>query len=163
MTMRRSLIDRLRSPEMRYTQPEGQMRIKGMVPIASFEDSDPAKSLAHRLCEEGFGAITDNDSGEQLLRFCNPDPHAQWHVMVPPEKFDEALKRLRELDATEQILRFAIRCPDCGSTEIEYPQFSRNTIVGAIFPAVAAAVGLIERQFYCTACHFTWAPTEKAT
>lgn len=148
---------------MPYAQPWGQTRIRGMVPIASFEDSDPAKALAQRLCEEDFGATTDNDSGEQFLRFLNPHPHAQWHVLVPPEKFNEALKRLKELDATEQILRLAIRCPDCGSTEIEYPQFSRNTIVGAIFPAAAAAVGLIERQFYCTACHFTWAPMEKAT
>lgn len=137
------------------------MRIKDMVPIASFEESEPAKNLAQRLGEEGFGATTDNDAGEQLLRFCNPHPHAQWHVMVPPDKFDEALKRLKELDAAEQVLRFAIRCPDCGSTEVEYPQFSRNTIVGAIVPAAAAALGLIERQFYCVACHFTWSPTEE--
>jgi len=131
-----------------------------MTPIASFETSAPAEALALRLDDEGFGAITYNDSGEQLLRFCNPHPHAQWHVMVPPEKFDDALKRLKELDATEQILRFAIRCPDCGSTEVEYPQFSRNTIVGAIIPAAAAAMGLVERQFYCTVCHFTWSPME---
>ena len=132
-----------------------------MIPIASFETSEPAETLARRFCEEGYGAITDNDTGEQFLRFCNPHPHAQWHVMVPPEKFDEALKRLKELDAAEQILRLAIRCPDCGSTEVEYPQFSRNTIVGAIIPAAAAAIGLVERQFYCTACHFTWSPKDK--
>ena len=134
-----------------------------MVPIVSFEESQPAETLARRLCEEGFGAITDNDAGEQLLRFFNPHPHAQWHVLVPAEKFDDALRRLRELDAAEAILRLAIRCPDCGSTQVEYPQFSRNTIVGAIAPAAAAAVGLIERQFYCTTCHFTWAPAKETS
>ena len=131
-----------------------------MVPIAAFEESEPAETLAHRLCDEGFGAITNNDAAEQLLRFCNPHPHGQWHVLIPPEKIDDALTRLKELDATEQILRLAIRCPDCGSTQVEYPQFSRNTILGALPVAAAAAVGLIERQFYCTACHFTWSPTE---
>jgi phage terminase large subunit GpA-like protein len=134
-----------------------------MFPIASFEDAEPAQNLARRLSEEGFEAITNNDSGEQLLRFATPHPHAQWHVLVAPEKADDALARLRELDASEQILRFAIRCPDCGSTQVEYPQFSRNTIVGNIVPAAAAALGLMERQFYCTACHFTWSsPLEAA-
>ena len=131
-----------------------------MVSIASFNDSKPADLLASRLCEQGFGAIADNDSADQLLRFCNPNPHAQWHVLVPPDKLDAALAWLKELDATDHLLRSAIRCPDCGSTRIEYPQFSRNTIVGAIVPAAAVALGLIERQFYCTACHFTWSPAE---
>ena len=139
------------------------MRIKSMIPIASFENAEHAEKLAGRLCDEGLGAITDNDAGDQLLRFCNPHPHAQWHVLVPPEKFNEALRRLKELGATDPALQFAIRCPDCGSTQIEYPQFSRNTILGALPAAVAAAVGLVERQFYCTACHFTWAPAEEAT
>jgi transposase-like protein len=50
-----------------------------------------------------------------------------------------------------------IRCPDCGSTQVEYPQFSRNTIVGAL-PAVAAAVGMVEPEFFCRSCHYSWAP-----
>lgn len=129
-----------------------------MFPIASFEDAAPAEDLARRLSEEGFGAITNNDAGEQLFRFFTPHPHARWHVLVPPDKVQEALDRLRVLDASEQILRFAIRCPDCGSTQVEYPQFSRNTLVGNIVPAAAAALGLVEREFYCTACHFTWPP-----
>jgi hypothetical protein len=131
-----------------------------MTPIATFDDAPPAETVARKLCEDGFGAITDNDAAEQLLRFCNPHPHGQWHVLVPPDKVDAALARLKELDATEKVLRFAIRCPDCGSTQIEYPQFSRNTLIGAIIPAAVTALGLAERQFYCTACHFTWAPVE---
>ena len=129
-----------------------------MFPIASFEDAAPAEDLARRLSEEGIGAVTNNDAGEQLLRFFTPHPHAQWHVLVPSDKVQEALDKLRALDASEQILRFAIRCPDCGSTQIEYPQFSRNTLVGNIVPVAAAALGLVDREFYCTSCHFTWPP-----
>lgn len=129
-----------------------------MTPIASFDQAAEAQTLAERLSKEGFGATTDTDAGDQLLRFCNPHPHAQWHVLVPDEEFNKAMKRLQELDVTELALRFAIRCPDCGSTQIEYPQFSRNTILGSVPAAVAAAVGLVERQFYCSACHFTWTP-----
>ncbi len=132
-----------------------------MTPIASFDDSAPAEKLARMLCEEGFGAITDNDAAEQLLRFCNPHPHGQWHVLVPPDKLDAALARLHAMDAAASGLQFAIKCPSCNSTQVEFPQFSRNTIVGAFIPAAAAALGLAERQFYCTSCHFTWAPGDE--
>ncbi len=129
-----------------------------MIPLASFETLAPAELLARRLRAEGIQAWTDNGSGEQLFHFLNPHPHAQWSVVVTAEEAEAAVKQLKELDELENVLQSAIRCPDCGSTEIEYPQFSRNTFLGAIVPAAAAAIGLIEREFYCRSCHFTWAP-----
>jgi hypothetical protein len=38
---------------------------------------------------------------------------------------------------------------------VEYPQFSRRTVLGAL-PAIAAAAGVIEKDYYCEACHYTW-------
>src|SRR4030095_9378091 len=60
-----------------------------------------------------------------------------------------------KLDRTNGVLSQAVRCPECGSMRIEYPQFSRRTIMGAL-PSALAAAGVIERDFYCEACHFTW-------
>ena len=148
-----------------YAQSRDPVRTRGMsqhLPIASFDESEPADALARRLRAEGFGAITSNDSAEQLLQCLNPHPRAQNHVLVPGEQIEAALRRLKELDASEQVLRFAICCPDCGSSQVEYPQFSRKTLVGAILPALAAAAGIVERLFYCAACHFTWTPAENA-
>lgn len=51
----------------------------------------------------------------------------------------------------------AVRCPECGSLRVEYPQFSRKTLMGAL-PSALATAGLIERDFYCEVCHFTWPP-----
>ncbi len=127
--------------------------------IAAFDDEQAAGALAFRMDEQGFEAITSSDSVEQLLMFFNPHPRAQHHVFVPGQKLEAALKWLSGLDAKDPILRSAIRCPDCGSTRIEYPQFSRKTIVGSL-PAIGAALGIIKRQFYCTACHFTWGPDD---
>jgi hypothetical protein len=65
-----------------------------------------------------------------------------------------AVEQLRQWDgdpAIEQI----VHCPECGSARIEFPQFSRRTIMGAL-PAALAATGVIDQQFYCEACHFTW-------
>ena len=127
------------------------------IPIASFKYLEPAQSLALRLTAEGFEAISSDDSAEQLLQFINPHPHAQFHTLVPAEKVDAVLLWLKE-HADEHVLKSAIRCPDCGSSQVEYPQFSRKTLMGSVVPAMAAAVGIIDREFYCTVCHFTWSP-----
>ncbi len=126
--------------------------------IAAFDDAESAKALAVRMNEAGIEAFVNSDSAEQLLMFYTPDPRAEHHVLVPGPQLENALQWLSQLGANDPILQTAIRCPDCGSTRIEYPQFSRKTIVGSL-PSIGAALGLIERQFYCTTCHFTWSPT----
>ncbi len=130
------------------------------LPIASFDEQQPAEALARRLSEEGFEGISSNDAADQLLRFCNLHPRAHCHVQVPGPRLEAALQRLKELDQSEPaLLASAIRCPECGSFQVEFPQFSRKTVVGAIGPALAAAAGLVDREFYCTACQFSWPPT----
>ncbi len=129
------------------------------ISIAAFDDEESAKALAARMDEEGIEAISSDDSVEQLLMFWNPHPRGEHHVLVPGQQLESALQWLRRLDASDPILSSAIRCPDCASTQVEYPQFSRKTIVGSL-PAIGAALGIIDRQFYCASCHFTWSPTE---
>ncbi len=128
------------------------------LPIASFEHLEPAELLAQRLTAAGFEAVTSDETAEQLLQFMSPNPHAQFHTLVLAEKADAALLWLKQHDASEHVLDSAIRCPDCGSSQVEYPQFSRKTLMGSVIPAMAAAVGIIDRQFVCTACQFTWSP-----
>ena len=129
--------------------------------IASFDDFELATRLAGRLSAEGIAATAQSDATDQLLRFYNPHPRAHCHVLVPKAEMETALQRLREIDAREGVLDGATKCPECGSSQVEFPQFSRHTIVGAI-PAIVAAAGIIEREFYCAACQFTWAPANDA-
>ena len=130
--------------------------------IASFDEQAAAEKLAQRLTQEGFDTIARNDAAEQFWKLYNLHPRAQCLVLVATDRADEALRLLQELDATDDVLRGAVRCPECRSTRVEYPQFSRRTIVGAL-PAIAAAAGLIDREFFCAACQFTWPPAEDPT
>lgn len=125
--------------------------------IASFDEFPLAEGLAARLSKEGFHATAESDAEEQFWRLYNLHPRAHCHVCVPMAHVEAALAKLAELDVTEGVLEGAVRCPDCGSSRIEFPQFSRNTIMGAL-PALAATAGFVDRRFYCCACHFTWAP-----
>lgn len=147
-----------------YTRGDEVSRIRGMsdqISIAAFDDEQSAEALARKLSAEGLDAISNSDSAEQLLMFYNAHPRAQHHVTVPGNKLEAALQWLN-VRADDPLLQKAIRCPDCGSTRVEYPQFSRKTIIGSL-PAIGAALGLVERQFYCSACHFMWPPPEPAS
>ncbi len=133
------------------------------VSIASFDRLPPAENLVHSLHEKGIEAGLDNETTDQALRFFTGKPHAQYRVTVPEPMVDQALAELAKLPplpverAHECPVTQVIRCPDCGSTQVEYPQFSRNTIVGAL-PSIASSIGLIEKDFFCRICNYTWAP-----
>jgi hypothetical protein len=123
--------------------------------IASFNESAPAEEIASRLRDAGYQAEVRDESNEQKWKLYNLHPKAQIRVIVPESQIREAEAKLREWDNADGALSAAVRCPECGSARIEYPQFSRRTIMGA-FPAALAAAGVIERDFYCEACHYTW-------
>jgi DNA-directed RNA polymerase subunit M/transcription elongation factor TFIIS len=125
------------------------------MPIASFNESAPAEKLATRLREAGFQAEVRDESQEQKWKLYNLHPKAHIRVVINETQAQEAEGMMRKWDQTDGALAAAIRCPECGSARIEYPQFSRRTIMGA-FPAALAAAGVIERDFYCEACQYTW-------
>jgi hypothetical protein len=123
--------------------------------IAAFDELEPAEGIARKLREVEIHAEVRDESGEQKWKLFNMHPRAHIRVMVPEEESDAAAVHLREWSSVEGAMKQAICCPECGSFRVEYPQFSRRTIVGAL-PAALAAAGVIERDFYCEACHFTW-------
>src|SRR5262245_22377626 len=133
------------------------------ISVASYDYLPPANALVHALSERGIEAGLHNETADQALRFFTKQAHAQFRVMVPPDQVERALAEMARLDplpperASECPITQVIRCPECRSTLVEFPQFSRNTIVGAL-PAVAASLGLVEQDFFCRSCNYTWEP-----
>ena len=126
-----------------------------LLTIATFNERAPADVLTNRLRDAGFNADVFDESNAQKWLMLNLDPHAHMRVRVPKDDGDRAIDLLKAWDAADGAMREAVRCPQCASSRIEYPQFSRRTLMSAV-PAAAAAVGLIEREYYCEACGFTW-------
>ncbi|HSU54074.1 MAG TPA: hypothetical protein VLT36_08465, partial [Candidatus Dormibacteraeota bacterium] len=75
---------------------------------------------------------------------------------VPAEQFERAENLLLQWDSTEGACSEAIRCPECRSLRIQYPQFTRKSLMTNFFLGMAAELHLIDREFYCEDCHFTW-------
>lgn len=130
-----------------------------LMSIAAFDYLEPAERLAARLREAGFETEVQDESAAQKWQLYNLHPRLQFRVMTREENAVAVTKLINAWDAEDGALALAARCPECSSLRIEYPQFSRRTLMGAL-PAALAAAGVIERDFYCEACQFTWPEAE---
>ena len=128
--------------------------------VATFNDRAPADHTATRLREAGFNADVFDESTAQKWLLLNMEPRAHMRVRVEKDEGERAMELLRQWQGEDALLGQAVHCPQCGSSRIEYPQFSRRTLMSA-FPAALAAAGVIEKAYYCEACSFTWNPDEK--
>ena len=123
--------------------------------LAAFNEKQPAEALVARLQGSGIEADIHDESSQQKWQLWNLTPLAHLHVRVGVAQEANARKLLQQWTAEDGTSLGALRCPECGSFCIEYPQFSRKTIVGAL-PSALAAAGVIDRGFYCESCHFIW-------
>ena len=122
--------------------------------LASFDQQEQAGRLKARLEQAGIPCELLDESKLQRYWFLSK-PHAAVKLRVEAADFDRALKLLRGLDASDDALRDAVRCPQCGSSRVEYPQFTRK-FVTPTFVEVFCLLHLMDREFYCEDCQFTW-------
>jgi hypothetical protein len=122
--------------------------------VATFNELEQAEPLRRRLQEAGFTAEIHDERNLQKWYFLAP-ALAGIRLRVPKERHAEARRLVQEWHTREGVLRDAIICPECGSSRIEFPQFSRHFLWGGI-AAVFAALGCFERKFFCKDCNYTW-------
>jgi predicted RNA-binding Zn-ribbon protein involved in translation (DUF1610 family) len=125
-----------------------------VITIATFNEAPPAEKLKDRLHDAGMHVDIMDDSAAQAIFFMNRHPRAHMHVQVRKEEYEAAKKLVREWEK-EGLMAEAVICPQCGSSRIEFPQFSRRT-AGSMFFAALSAAHLIPREYYCEDCQFTW-------
>src|SRR5438094_747926 len=124
------------------------------VTVATFNELEEAEPLRRRLEQAGIAAhIHDERRLQRFFFLCRP--LAGVRLRVDKKDYTRAENLSHEWDKQSGDLRDAIRCPECGSSRIEYPQFSRRFTWGGI-AAVFAALGCFERKFFCKDCHYTW-------
>jgi hypothetical protein len=124
------------------------------ITLATFNEAAPAEVLKDRLIGAGFHADFTDDAGAQAIFLLSPHPRANMHVHVRKEEYDRAKRLLQDWEK-DGVMAEAVRCPQCGSSRIEYPQFSRRTAQSFFF-AMLSAAHLIPREYYCEDCQFTW-------
>ena len=132
----------------------GQAAYKTMVTIATFNEQSKAKHLRDRLGQAGIGADIIGDSHLQRVAFM-AKPRANVKVKVNEDDFGKAHQLMREWEVSDPDVGAALRCPQCESSNIEYPQMTRKFLTPAI-ASILFAVKIFPKGFYCHNCHFTW-------
>jgi transposase-like protein len=90
-------------------------------------------------------------------------PLANAKVMVEDADFERAQNLMIEWEGSDpEISAAMIRCPQCGSSNIEYPQMTRKFLTPALV-ALLCAMKIVPKEFYCQDCHYTWNNEEERT
>ena len=125
------------------------------IPVALFSNQAKAEPLKQRLVQSGIQAEVHEELRLEKLWFV-PKGSAGARLEVAAEQFERAYQLLLEWDAAEGALRDAIRCPECRSLRVDYPQFTRKSFIPNLVVGFLAKIGMVEKEFYCQDCHYTW-------
>ena len=124
------------------------------VPVATFNELKPAQRLQERLQKQGILAFVRDET--RVERFwLMAEPLAAIHVEVNQPDYLATQRLIAQWDVEEGILAEAVRCPECRSSRVQYPQVSRKFIM-PVFSALLMALRIVPREFYCWDCQFTW-------
>ena len=129
-----------------------------VLPVATFNELEPAQALREQFIRAGIQASIHDESKLERFWFMS-EPLAAIHVEVSQPDFLKARRLMQDWEHTSQALKVAVRCPECGSSRVEFPQITRKFLMPVV-ETVFMAMHLIPREYYCEDCHYTW-PKEK--
>ena len=133
-----------------------------MVTIATFSEPAKAKRLKERFDQSGLKADIHNEGHLQQVAFMSK-PQANVKLQVDDNDFERAQSLMVEWETSDPDVNAAIiRCPQCNSSRIEYPQMTRKAITPAM-ASVLFALKIFPKEFYCEDCHFTWSNEDQPT
>lgn len=128
--------------------------------VALFSGRADAELIRKRLAEAGIPAEMHDELGRARFWFVSKSA-AGVRLEVAAEQAEQASRLLLDWDATQAVLGGAIRCPECRSLRVAYPQFARNSILPNVVMGLIAEVGLLEKEYYCEDCHCMWRKQRK--
>jgi hypothetical protein len=129
------------------------------ITVLTYNEPQDAEEIIQRMGEAGIPATPHDERNLQKFWFIS-QPLAGIKVRVHKADYQKAKDFLEKLAAEKDLLGNAIHCPECGSSEVDYPQFTRKFILPTFY-AVLCKLGMTRTEFYCSHCHFTWPPFER--
>jgi len=127
-----------------------------MITLATFDTAAQAEPLKHRLEEAHVAAWIHKGGILKYLWF----PHrrqAEVRVDVDAKDLRRSQQLLRASETKRGAGRKVIHCPECHSSHVEFPQFTRKFFLPNLI-GLLAGLGLLQKKFYCEDCHYTWLP-----
>jgi hypothetical protein len=126
------------------------------ITLATFDTPSQAEPLRLRLMESHIGARIRGGGALKQLWFVDR-PKAGIKLDVEAKDFEKSLKLMRKVQAEKAVTRHIVRCPECHSSRVEYPQFTRKFFLPNVV-GLLSGLGLVAKKYYCEDCHYTWFP-----
>jgi mono/diheme cytochrome c family protein len=123
--------------------------------VARFEGPDQAEPIRQRLTQNGIPAEVHKESRLAVLWYVSRRS-AGARLEVPAKDAERARRLLLEWDTSESLMHRAVRCPECRSLRVDYPQFTQRSLFANFAMGLVAELGLVEREYYCEDCHCMW-------
>lgn len=120
--------------------------------VATFNRLSDAQELEWILRTEGIEARVYDERSLQRLWFW-VHPKAGIHVQVDKSRVELAEAYFHD---DQKLLLRAVRCPECGSSRVQYPAVTRKNMLPALMDHVFTLVGMTPAAYYCESCHYTW-------
>src|SRR5580692_7428021 len=114
-----------------------------------------AEAMREHLTRAGVPAEVHEEMGLRRFWFTSK-PGGGPRIKVPAGDYMRASRLVLDRDAADGTPQGVIRCPECGSLRVMYPQFARHSLLTNLMLGLAAGMGLVEKDYYCEECHFTW-------
>jgi hypothetical protein len=131
--------------------------------VAFFDRSVQGEPVCQLLNQAGILAELHKESPLASLWYVSRQ-QAGARLEVLAKDVDRARCLLLDSDAKSGSLHNAIRCPECHSLRVDYPQFTPKSFLTNLMLGLAAEIRLVERSYYCEDCHFMWGrPNNSAT
>lgn len=128
------------------------------VPVATFHTMSQAEPLRRRLVDSHILTWVREGGALRRLWFVKQHHHnAEIKLEVRPRDFERSLKVVHEMEAEKTATRRMVRCPECHSSRVEFPQFTRKFFLPNLV-GLLAGMGIVEKKFYCEDCHCIWSP-----
>ncbi len=131
------------------------MSQKTWVNLALFEQQPEADALKIFLNQRGFEARSYNDWLLRCFLFLRP-PRPTWRVQVRRHNYKPALNFVTTQAADALAMQRAIRCPSCGSLDVQYPQMTRKFFTPTLMLHLGIIFRIVEHEAYCEHCHHIW-------
>src|SRR5216684_9327815 len=125
------------------------------VRVAIFANRAAAEPIRQHLMQAGIPAEIHDELWLARLWFVSKRS-AGVRVEVPARLSERASQLLLAWEAGEGALRAAIRCPECNSLQVDYPQFTPKSFFTNVALGLVAELGLVEKDYYCESCHYAW-------
>lgn len=129
--------------------------------VALFENHLRAEPTRQRLSRVGIAARIHPESILAKLWFV-PKSRVGVRLEVSAQDAERARTLLAQWDAENSRAMGAVRCPECKSMRIEYPQFTEKSLLTNLAMGLMAECRLVEHAYYCEDCHCMWSKSGSA-